>query len=141
MEQLIDLMPLDCYHENGAFYPLIVVEEAVNDFNTRNPKGMVGESSMPILIGLPEEMHMDRYTRVELSRASHIVRHFWIDDGILRCKVFLLGKYAQLAEEMDFEYYGVPRATGVSDEQGVCSKYTLITVDLSLPDLSLPEPT
>ena len=137
MEQLIDLMPLDCIHENGAFYPFAVVSDAVDEFNKRiEPRnGALGECTIPILTnwqGPPEA----RYLQVDLSRASHIVRHVWIDDFILKCKVTLLGQYAEMAREMDFHFLGVPRATGVTGDDGVCTKYTLITVDLALPELT-----
>lgn len=137
MEQLIDLLPLDVFTDGGAYYPLSVVEEAAYDFNKRIEarNGTMGECNVPDIKdwqGPPET----RYMQIDLSRVSHIVRNMWIDGGYLRCKVFLLGKYAELARELNFDYLGIPRATGATNEQGVCTKYTLITVDLSLPELT-----
>ncbi len=129
MEQLIKLLPLDCYLDNGCFYPADVLTAAVDEFNERNKETpMVGECESP------PNATTDRYVRIDWSKVSHIIRHVWIDDSHIQCKVHLLGHYAELARELDFDYRGVPRATGVTNEEsGVCSKYTLITIDLALP--------
>ena len=130
MEQLIDLLPLDCYLDNGCFYPAEVLQSAVEEFNERTKDHpMMGECTIPSI------MDMERYVRIDISRVSHIVRHVWVDDGYVKCKIQLLGHYAELARELDFDYKGIPRATGVTaEDSGVCSKYTLITVDLALPE-------
>lgn len=136
MEQLIDILPIDSYTVTGHYYPLIVIEEAVAEFTERvkERNGTLGECTVPELAdwsGPPES----RYMQVDMSKVSHIVRHVWIDNSVLRCKVHLLGKYAEIAKEMNLDFLGVPRATGVTDEQGICTKYTLITVDLALPEI------
>ena len=137
MEQLIELMPLEVVTEAGNFYPLSIIEEASNDFNKRieDRNGTPGECGIPPLTDFqgPPEI---RYLQVDLARVSHIVRHTWIDGHTFMCKVFLLGKYAQLAQEMNFDFLGIPRATGSFDDSNVCNKYTLITVDLALPELT-----
>lgn len=134
MEQLISLLPIDVCTDSKHIYPRTIIEEAIKEFNGRVAKGVAGECSIPPVHdwgGEPSE----RYGSVDLQRVSHIVKHVWIDDGWLMCKVHLLGKFAELANELDIHYQGIPRATGTMTEEGVCTKYTLITVDLASPEL------
>jgi hypothetical protein len=137
MEQLIQLLPLDVPDPNGIIYPTNVVEDACTEFNNRIKKrgGMLGEC------GIPPDISWDndppaRYMEIDLVRASHIVRYVWVEDHTLQCKVQLLSKYAEIAQELDVDFLGVPRATGAFEEGSkTCTKYTLITVDLALPEL------
>jgi len=138
MEQLIQLLYLDAPDPNGLIYPTNVVEDACTEFTDRIKKrgGMLGEC------GIPTDINWDndppaRYMEIDLVRASHIVRHVWIEDHTLNCKVQLLSKYAEIAQELNIDFLGVPRATGAFEESSkMCTKYTLITVDLALPELT-----
>ena len=122
----------------GITYPVSVVEEACLDLGERIQKygGVLGECSIPpgvIWDGDPTE----RYTAIDLSRASHIVRHVWIENKQLHCKVQLLSKYAEISEFLNVDFLGIPRSTGVIDDASkTCTTYTLITVDLALPELT-----
>jgi hypothetical protein len=142
MEQLITLMPLDVVLENGTVFTTAIVKDAVSEFNERAnlTYGIFGEYAMP----LTGEYSMSRYTSIDMGRVSHIIRHMWIEHGLLMCKVHLLSKYAEIAQLMGIEYQGIPRAMGRIDEQGICVSYALITVDLAVPKLMTelipPEP-
>lgn len=134
MEQLIDLLYLDEPGPNGIIYPTAVVQVAVTEFEERikNSGGILGECSIPAETQLDKEP-TDRYTSIDLGRVSHIVLHMWIDKRTLKCKVKLLGKYAQITDLLPLTFEGIPRATG-HIENKVCTLYSLITVDLALID-------
>jgi len=133
MEQLIDLIPLDVPTAGGSFYATELIEAAMMEFNERaGEHGVLGEFGPPV-VNMNEEPEA-RYLKIDIANASHIVKNMWIDGGYLRCKVHLLSKYAEIANLMNLDFRGIPRATGVMDEQGVCTKYTLITVDLASPE-------
>jgi hypothetical protein len=137
MEQLIQLLYLDVPDPNGNIYPTNVVEDACTEFNSRIKKrgGMLGECGIPIDVDWNNDPS-GRYMEIDLVRASHIVRHVWVKDHELQCKVQLLSKYAEIAKELDVDFLGVPRATGSFEEGSkTCTNYTLITVDLVLPEL------
>jgi len=58
----------------------------------------------------------------------------WVDGGYLNCKIKLLGTYAEICLLLNFEFLGIPRASGIITEQ-VCSKYNIVTIDLAMPEL------
>jgi len=132
MEQLVVLLEIGRPDHKNVDYPLPIIEDAINAFNKRIKRrnGMLGEC------GIPPDLDSDgrRMLKIDLSRASHIVRHVWIQNNIVKAKIFLLGKYAEIAEEMNIRFLAIPRAYGEVDAKGTCTKYTLITVDLVLPD-------
>ena len=138
MEQLIQLLYLNVPNPNGGIiYPSNVIEDACMEFEKRIEKrgGMLGECGIPIDINWDNEPPT-RYMEIDLVRASHIVRHVWVEDHKLQCKVQLLSKYAEIADLLNVEFLGIPRATGVIEEGSkTCTSYTLITVDLALPEL------
>lgn len=139
MEQLIDLLELDKMTSDGVIYPTAVVAKAVAAFEERIKKdgGVLGECSPPQNTQYAETPDV-RYQSIDTNRVSHIVRHVWIDNKLLKCKVKLLGRYAEILDLMTLSFHGIPRAVGTmegSDTQKVCTDYTLITVDLSLNDL------
>lgn len=140
MEQLIDLLYLDQRLEStGVIYPTAVILRAVQDFEDRikSSGGILGECSMPTGTDMEQEPSL-RYTSIDMGRVSHIVQHAWVENNLLKCKVKLLGQYAQIAELMPVEYEGIPRATGAVEgnpRDRVCTEYTLITVDLSLTEI------
>lgn len=129
MEQIIELFPVES-HEAGNYYPLVVIEEAIDEIEKRIAEdgGVVGEMGIPLPADDPA-----RIGSIDYSRVSHVVQHVWIDNGMVMCKVRLLGKYSELREIMGVEFSGIPRAFGQIGDDGVCTKYTLITVDLGLP--------
>ena len=137
MEQLIQLLYLDTPVNNGIIYPTGVIEAACLEFEERiKPRGgVLGEC------GIPTDINWDgdppaRYMEIDLTRASHIVRHVWVENQTLNCKVQLLSKYAEISQELNVDFLGIPRSTGVVDEGSkMCTKYTLITVDLAVPEL------
>jgi len=139
MEQLIELMRLEEPHEiTGVIYPTGVVLKAVEQFEARikeSPEsgGILGECSPPAYD--PARGLDTRYRSIDLVRASHIVRHLWVEKKTLICKVKLLGKYAEMAKYLDINFDGLPRATGVIEGENVCTDYTIITIDLISPEL------
>jgi hypothetical protein len=139
MEQLIYLLPLDTPVHNGTIYPSSVIEDACREFEERIKKrgGMLGECSIPPDINWDEDVPIpERYMNIDLARASHIVRHAWVENGSLNCKVQLLSKYAEISDLLNIDYLGVPRSTGsIEAGSNVCTAYTLITVDLAMPEL------
>lgn len=135
MEQLIQIMRLDEPDEIGIIYPTLVVKDAVQNIEERiqHADGVLGECSPPPRDEIDESD--SRLVSIDLARTSHIVKHLWIEDRTLMCKVKLLGKYADIAKHMNVEFHGVPRATGIIDGKEpdrVCTKYTIITIDLAL---------
>lgn len=139
MEQLIPILPLDVpIRDGGPVYPTSVVEDAVHEFEKRieGKGGQLGECGLPPDVDLSAEPSM-RYYGVDLLRASHIVRHVWIDNGVLTCKVHLFSKFAEMAQLLNFDWNGIPRAVGEYDAAGqICTKYTLITVDIDMPEIA-----
>ena len=139
MEQLIDLLYLDELDPSGVIYPTEVVARAVKEMEERIKKtdGILGECSIPTgtnFYATPDA----RYQSIDMGRVSHIVRHVWIEKKRLKCKVKLLGRYAQIRELMPVAFEGIPRAIGAVEGSGkgkVCTEYTLITVDLSMTEL------
>ena len=129
MEKLLELMRLDEPDKLGTVYPTAVVATGIAEFEERikTSNGILGECSPPSSDA--------RYGYIDLSRVSHIVQHIWIDKKILKCKVKLLGQYAQIADITNAEFEGVPRAVGFLEGQKVCTEYTLITIDLSLTEI------
>lgn len=139
MEQLIQLLRLDEPDLDGNIYPQAVVNSAVQKFEERIQKynGVMGECSIPNDLQMAQNPDV-RFVSIDLGRVSHIVRHVWIENKTLMCKIKLLGKYAQLAELMDVEFLAVPRAGGEMDGvkgRLVCTNYSLVTVDLVLPSM------
>ena len=139
MEQLIDLLYLDELDPSGVIYPTAVVARAVQEIEERIKKsdGILGECSIPMNTNFNTTPDL-RYQSIDMGRVSHIVRHVWIEKKRLKCKVKLLGQYAQIRELMPVSFEGVPRAIGAvegSDKEKVCTEYTLITVDLSMTEL------
>ena len=139
MEQLIDLMYLDELDPSGVIYPTEVVARAVQEIEKRINKtdGILGECSIPVGTDFYATPDI-RYQSIDMGRVSHIVRHVWIEKKRLKCKVKLLGQYAQIRELMPVSFAGVPRAIGAVEGKGkekVCTEYTLITVDLAMTEL------
>lgn len=134
MEKLLELMRLDEPDKTGIIYPSAVVLAAVKDAEDRIAltNGILGECTPPIQE--PSGVKA-RHAYIDLSRISHIVQHIWIENKRLMCKVKLLGQYAQVEDIMTLGFEGVARATGIieGERERVCTEYTLITVDLSLP--------
>ncbi len=138
MEQLIELMRLDePQPSTGTIYPvavvakgILVIEKRIQDY-----QGVLGECSPPPTNSATSIAADYRYGCIDLSRVSHIVKHVWIDRKTLMCKVRLLGKYAEMAKEMNMEFGAAVRATGLIEERKVCTAYTLITIDLLMPEL------
>ena len=139
MEQLMQILLLDTPDANGVIYPTGVIETACFEFEKRLKEGrggILGECGIPTGINWDGDPS-GRYMEIDLSRASHIVRHVWVEDGKLNCKVQLLSKYAEIADLLNVDFYGIPRSTGAFEAGSkVCSTYTLITVDLALPELT-----
>ena len=139
MEQLIDLIRLEEFDSAGVLYPTAVIQRAVNEFETRIAltDGILGECSIPT--GAQFDNSPDtRYLSVDMGRVSHIVRHVWIEHKQLKCKIKLLGQYAQMCELMPIAFDGIARASGIvegSPGELVCTDYSLITVDLSMNEL------
>lgn len=129
MEKLLELMRLDEPDNQGIVYPTAVVAKAIAVFEDRikSTNGVLGECSPPLSDA--------RHGYIDLSRVSHIVQHVWIDKKILKCKVKLLGQYAQIEDITTLDFDGIPRAVGVLEGQKVCTEYTLVTIDLSLTEL------
>jgi len=135
MEKLLELMRLDEPDNQGIVYPTAVVAKAIAEFEDRikSTNGVMGECNPP---STNSSTGVDpRHGTIDLSRVSHIVQHIWIEKKILKCKVKLLGHYAQIENIMNLEFEGVPRAIGVLEGHKVCTDYTLITVDLSLMEI------
>ena len=138
MEQLIELMRLDEMQPNtGTIYPVAVVAKGVQVIEKRiqDYQGVLGECSPPSVNSITSIAADYRYGCIDLSRVSHIVKHVWIDKKTLMCKIRLLGKYAELSKEMNMEFGAAVRATGLVEESKVCTAYTLITIDLLMPEL------
>jgi len=138
MEQLIELMRLDEPCPNGTIYPTAVVAKGVKDIEDRIAltNGVLGECNPPAAKAGSVEI-TKRFTRIDMARVSHIVQHVWIDNKTLMCKIKLLGKYAEISHHMDITFGGIPRSTGLleGDNSNVCTEYSMITVDLALPEL------
>ena len=136
MEQLIPLLYLDVPTEpSGVIYPVGAVNDACKEFEEliEEHGGVPGEYGRPPID--TSNAPTNRYQAIDLTNVSHIVKHVWTENGVLMCKVHLLRHYAEMAEHLGFEYRGIPRAVGVTDEKlGMCTKYTLITVDIALTD-------
>ena len=132
MEQLVALLELDTLDHNGVIFPTSVVEDAVVEFNKRVDAngGVLGE------LGHVHTDDSDRFLAIDVSRASHIVKHLWVDNAILKAKIQLLGKYAEIVEHLDIEVLGVPRSFGGFKDQ-ICTSYTIVTVDIELPSESI----
>ena len=134
MEQLVTLLPLDVPDPStGVIFPTAIIEDAVMRFNKRieDSGGVLGEC------GLVQE-EGDRFASIMMQNVSHVVKHMWIDNGLLMAKIKLIGKYADLAEEIGAEFVGAPRAFGDIDhgpQQKVCTEYTIITVDIELGEV------
>ena len=72
---------------------------------------------------------------IDLARASHIVKHVWIENAVVYAKIFLLGRYAEIADQLKVDFLGIPRAVGeISGKSKTCTSYTLVTVDIILPE-------
>ncbi len=139
MEQLIDLLYLDELDPSGVIYPSAVVARAVEKIVERINKtdGILGECGIPVGTSFDRSPD-ERYQSIDMGRVSHIVRHVWIEKKRLKCKVKLLGQYAQIRELMPVTFEGIPRAIGAIEGKGkerVCTEYNLITVDLAMTDL------
>jgi hypothetical protein len=139
MEQLIDLLYLDELDPSGVIYPTDVVALAVQKIEERIKKtnGILGECGIPVGTSFDRSPDI-RYQSIDMGRVSHIVRHVWIEKKRLKCKVKLLGQYAEIRELMPVSFEGIPRAIGVVEGKGkekVCTEYTLITVDLAMTEL------
>lgn len=139
MEQLIDLLRIDELDEVGVIYPAALMRKAVADFEERInlTEGVLGECSPPVGAQFDNSPDM-RYMSIDMGRVSHIVRHVWIEQNWMKCKVKLLGQYAEIRNLMPVTFDGIARASGLVEGvpgELVCTAYTLITVDLSMKEL------
>ena len=130
MEQIVELMVVDKPDHSGIIYPLSPVEDGIADINKRitEKAGVLGECGIPLIVDGGRSV-----LSIDLVRASHIVKHVWIENAIVYAKIFLLGKYAEIADQLKIDFLGVPRAIGEINGK-VCTAYTLVTVDIILPE-------
>ena len=130
MEQIVELLTVDKPNHSGIIYPLSIVEDGITDINKRitEKEGGLGECGIPMIVSGGRSV-LD----VDLVRSSHIVKHVWIENAIVYAKIFLLGKYAEIADQLKIDFLGVPRAIGEINGK-VCTTYTLVTVDIILPE-------
>lgn len=130
MEQLVIVMEADKPDHHGVIYPQELLASAVDDFLERmkvQNHSIPGECSPP---PMDENTPPERLQQVDLERASHLVKNMWMEDKIVKAKISMVGKYAELAEA-GLEYSVIPRAFGSIGADKVCSKYVLITLDLA----------
>ena len=113
--------------DGDIIYPLEVMTPAVGEFSKiikNNNDGILGECSPP-----PNNPTVERSSSIDLQRVSHIVKHIWIDGKIVKTKLKLVGKYAELYNSgVDFTV--IPRLLGKVVE-GVAEKIQFITLDLA----------
>ncbi len=123
-------MVVDKPDHSGIIYPLSTVEDGIADINKRitEKAGVLGECGIPLIVDGGRSV-----LSIDLVRASHIVKHVWIENAIVYAKIFLLGKYAEIADQLKIDFLGVPRAIGEINGK-VCTAYTLVTVDIILPE-------
>lgn len=131
MEQIVELLVVDKPDSSGIIYPLSVVEDGITEINNRITQvgGVLGECGVPMLASGGSVVEVD------LARASHLVKHVWIEHAVVYAKVFLLGKYAEIADQLKVDFLGIPRAIGeINGKNKVCTAYTLVTIDIILPE-------
>jgi hypothetical protein len=130
MEQIVELMVVDKPDHSGIIYPLSIVEDGITDINKRitEKEGVLGECGVPMIVDGGRSV-----LSIDLVQASHIVRHVWIENAVVYAKIFLLGKYAEIADQLKVDFLGIPRAIGEINGK-VCTAYTLVTVDIILPE-------
>ena len=136
MEKLLELLVLDTPDESGVIYPASVIMDAVYDFETRirdsgEEEGVFGEKTPPQYAkgrGIPND-----FTVIDIASISHIVKHMWVEKKKLICKIKLLNEFAEMEKE-DKPIFGAVRATGIIDERNICTTYSIITVDLVIPE-------
>jgi hypothetical protein len=134
MEQIVELMVLDTPDPAGIIYPFSVVEDGITDINRiiTEKEGVLGECGVP---NLSVSNGGRGVLTIDLARASHIVKHVWIKNSVVYAKIFLLGRYAEIADRLKVDFLGIPRGVGkINGKNKMCTEYTLITVDIILPE-------
>ncbi len=124
MEMLTIVMELDKL-DNDIIYPLEVVTPAVAEFSKiirNNDECILGECSPP------KDPTLERSASIDLQRVSHIVKHISLDGKIVKAKLKLVGKYAELYN-LGVDFTVIPRLLGKITE-GVAEKIQFITLDL-----------
>jgi len=130
MEQIVELLVVDKPDPSGIIYPRSIVETGIIDINRRitEKEGVLGECGIPVIVDGGRSV-----VSIDLVRASHIVKYVWIKNDIVCAKIFLLSKYAEIADQLKIDFLGVPRAIGEISGK-LCTMYNLVTVDIILPE-------
>lgn len=128
-------MVLDTPDDLGVVYPSPVVLDAVreveNTIRESDIEGIFGEQSPPDYdhgAGIPSD-----YSVIDISRISHLVKHMWVENKTLMCKIKLMKEFVEM-EKNDYPIAGLVRATGILDENNVCTSFSIITVDLVISE-------
>lgn len=141
MEQLVIVLQVDQYSGEGVTYPRNVAVKAIESFQERldaNHEAIPGECGAPSLPKDKEDVvSAISYLTINLERASHIVKAIWLDGNVMKAKIKLIGKFAELAKA-GVEFSVIPRMVGDVNEELVCTKMTLATLDLAYIEESTP---
>ena len=123
----LKVITVDTPNHNGRVYPRAEMERAIDKFNDRLPEHpLFGELGYgPALDG----------TSISLDRVSHKVDKMFIEGDNVMAKITVMDTpmgniLKTLCEEAPNAVMLGPRGTGVVDEDGNVSEYTLITVDV-----------
>lgn len=130
MEMLTIVMELD-KPAAGVTYPLEVVTPAVAEFSKtiqQNGDGIIGECNSPAVLGTSDEA-VERSSSIDPCHASHIVKHIWVEGKVVKAKLKLIGKYAELFD-LGVDFTVIPRLLG-KVEEGVAKHIRFITLDLA----------
>ncbi len=124
MEILVELTKIDCIDpDTGFFYPMGVMTKAVGIVEDRIGRndGILGEE-------IPPPGELCEY--INLSKASHVVKHLWITGNTLMAKLDLVGKYKDMSRA-GIQFQGFLRAfTSLSDDKKTVESMTIVTIDL-----------
>lgn len=123
MEQLVEVLKIDLPTSTGVIFPREEVVQAVEEFRNRleaRDHVIPGEWDLPIS---PNIYHL-----ITPEKVSHLVQGMWIEGDVVKAKIKLLGRFAELAEE-GVQFSAIPRVLGeIKNKQA--SNMRIATVDL-----------
>ena len=132
MEQLVALLDTSVADYNGVMFPQEVVATAVHDFNKR----LQEQGTIPGEYGSPaNDPERSDCSTILFDKVSHVVQSLWLDGTILKAKIRLIGRFAELANLVNTDFNGIPRIIGVVDDNSVCQTCYLVTVDIAPVEL------